>query len=183
MSQGVSENKNFCRCGCGTEIPFVSKCRGLQRFAHNHHSKGMNHGMWKGGKVATTQGYFKNMKKDHHFADNDGYVHEHRLVWEEHNNAVLLSWADVHHINGNKQDNRIENLEAMMHRQHTTRHTSGHRFALRRHKDMSNRFCMVCESNITSFDQGFPIWYKGPIVGQWICKKCHRHQYWLSKHK
>ena len=51
-----------------------------------------------------------------------GYVREHRLVWEKHNKAILLPWADVHHINENIQDNRIENLQAMTHGQHRSKH-------------------------------------------------------------
>jgi hypothetical protein len=47
------------------------------------------------------------------------YRGEHIIVWEQaHNKTLPKNWV-VHHINGIKSDNRIENLTAMARNKHT----------------------------------------------------------------
>lgn len=72
--------------------------------------KGPKSVKWKGGRHENNNGYILVMKPGHPHADRHGYVLEHRLVMEARLGHCLLPSEVVHHINGIKTDNRIENL-------------------------------------------------------------------------
>jgi hypothetical protein len=63
---------------------------------------------WNGGKK-TLRGYVYILKPEHPL-NNAGYVLEHRLVMEDAIGRYLTKEEVVHHINGIRNDNRIENL-------------------------------------------------------------------------
>lgn len=81
----------------------------------------LNH-RYKDGKYKNKQGYVMVRVLVGDFfrpiAQKDGIVAEHRLVMAKHLNRCLLPWEVVHHRNGIKSDNRIENLQLLT----TTKH-------------------------------------------------------------
>ena len=70
---------------------------------------------WKTGRYVDENNYVRiRLERDHKFnimANSSGCVFEHRLVMAEHIGRPLLHHETVHHKNGDRQDNRIENLE------------------------------------------------------------------------
>ena len=65
---------------------------------------------WKGGRRRSRE-YIYIYAPEHPNAVSRGYVCEHRLVMEKKLGRYLTPNEEVHHINGIKDDNRIENLE------------------------------------------------------------------------
>ena len=70
---------------------------------------------WKGGRVIDKGGYVLLKTETHPHADKHGYIREHRLVMERSLGRYLKPKEVVHHKNGQRADNRIENLELFDH--------------------------------------------------------------------
>ena len=99
----------------------MAKVRHLASNA-NHRRVGALHPRWKGGRKKTQHGYIQViLREGHPFWDmrlENTYILEHRLIMAQHLGRSLTKWEIVHHINGNKEDNRIETLQLTTRQRH-----------------------------------------------------------------
>ena len=123
-----------CR-NCGKAI-YIQKCllgkaRYCSRGCHalwlrrTNGGRGPNNGHWKGGLSKSDKGY--RMLTSGPYAKR--FKYQHRFVMEKHLGRPLESHEIVHHVNGDKQDNRIENLEIMTRTEHIQHHRDELRMA------------------------------------------------------
>lgn len=117
-----------CYCGCGDLLPERDKYHQKRYWIWGHQNRGKeNRGAsnprWKGGRLLESRyGYVMIKNPYHPRANGIGYVREHILVMEKHLGRYLEPHEVVHHINGDKIDNRIENLRLFKNQSEHQRH-------------------------------------------------------------
>jgi hypothetical protein len=99
---------------------------GARAFAQTRKGKpsgfdGDRHPGWKGGRY-TARGYVFVRRPNHHLAQANGYVAEHRIVMEEKLGRRLEPGEQVHHIDGNGTNNAPDNLVALSKKAHGLLH-------------------------------------------------------------
>lgn len=107
---------------CGKERwVFIYKGKPRNPRCHRCKLSGNLHPLWQGGKTRDNRQYIKvHLKRDDPLypMSYKGEVVEHRLVMARHLGRCLHRQEIVHHINGNREDNRIENLEIVTQSSH-----------------------------------------------------------------
>jgi len=111
--------------------PVSKRCNRIEcrkKFLKGTHVRSPN--VWKGGRSEDARGYIRIwVDAEDFFAPmrhSNGYVTEHRLVMAKHLKRNLQGWEHVHHRNGDKHDNRIENLTITTARNHIKEHLAGY---------------------------------------------------------
>ena len=108
--------------------------------------------MKRGPEVTIHSGGYRMLWCPGHPDAHAGRVYEHRLVMEEKIGRPLVAGEQVHHRNGDKQDNRPENLELVDIREHPKLHAGetcgkGHRMDAANiyvRPDNGRRSCRAC---------------------------------------
>lgn len=113
--------------------------------------------------------------------DKNGYYRnygklEHREIYQTYYHCCLLKWGHVHHLNGNKEDNRIENLQGITIKKHNSLHSKskiGTKYNKIRNPNLQ---CNKCKSKTTYIGKkdGYENW--NHIDENLVCRKCY--SYW-----
>src|SRR5262245_29576256 len=119
-----------------------------------------------GTGIKHDHGYILIYYPNHHSNPKYNYVQLHRIIYEEYYNCCLLDWVHLHHINGIRTDNRIENLMPLSCSQHMSITDHGKRSEI----DMSDRYCSNCGIQYSKRH-----WLSHELFGySMLCELCYR---------
>ena len=157
---------HYCDCGCG-ELTTLYRGK-YRRFISGHNGRGKP----KKPKKPTSDGYELIYLPNHPFCQSDGYIRRHRLIMEKFIGRYLRPDEEIHHIDFNKENNHISNLQILSKEEHARLHG---------YVDTSGRRCSDCNSTITRWDKrGWYDWFDDH-KGGWRCRKCHRKWKYYNK--
>jgi hypothetical protein len=125
----------YCKCGCGLTRSKYGNDGRERQYLLGHAGKetqfklGELNPSFNNGLRQASRGYLKRYIPTHPYASKyDSCVKEHRLIFEEYMTKkwgikfIINPSIECHHINCNKLDNRIENLQLMTKSNHAKFH-------------------------------------------------------------
>lgn len=119
---------------------------------------------YQGYKV---RNYIQIKSYDHPNKDGDNYVFQHRLIYEHYlkilmdEDVYIPREYEVHHIDKNRHNNALINLQLVTHDEHRSLHK----------KDTTNQYCVLCNGKTRIDRRGYEYWY---VYGDnYICHKCY----------
>lgn len=129
------------------------------------------------GFIENHDGYIMIYEPNHPNSKKNGWIFEHRYIMSNYLGRTLTKYEVVHHLNGFKKDNRIENLELLVKEKHDRI----------RYKDLDYTkkvYCYLCGSDKTYKRKNIPNW-RYDIDNKRICTTCYGyiHQRYLSQQR
>lgn len=100
-------------------IPLIS-----HKEANNKYNTGSKNPKWNGGRIKQSEGYILIYMPKHPHNINK-YVYEHRYLVEKKVGRYLNSDEIVHHVDGNRSNNDINNLLLLSEYEHALLHRNG----------------------------------------------------------
>ena len=116
MKKGIRQIRHCLYCENQVkEYWYKGRFKAYSKTCKNHHGfekrRGKLNPSWKGGKYIDKYGYIRVLRSDRSKEKGASrYILKHRLVIEKKLKRKLKSNEIVHHLNGVRKDNRIENL-------------------------------------------------------------------------
>lgn len=119
LNEGTKTTKEVAKILGVSDVTIRKICREIGR------PKGFN--KFHKGYIQKDSGYILLRDTTHPYCDSKGYVPEHRLSMEKYLGRYLEPFELVHHIDGIKYSNDIENLELCCKASHVSYHHKGKR--------------------------------------------------------
>lgn len=98
--------------------PIAAICSHCAQIERGQNQREANNSHWMGGRRPDGKGYIVVViQPDNPYfpmTNSRGEVLEHRLIMAKHLGRCLEAHEIIHHINSNREDNRIENLELIV---------------------------------------------------------------------